>query len=266
MTELSRDARRPLKLALIQMRVGDEDKAERLARAEYLLGQTAGADLVLLPELWNVGYFAFERYALDAEPMDGPTVRAMRAKAAELKTCIMMGSFLEKNAEGLRNTSVFITPRGEIAACYRKVHLFGYGSQERRLLVPGRDVVSAATEKGVFGLSTCFDLRFPELYRRLLDAGAEMLLVSSAWPHPRLEHWRVLTRARAIENQCFLAAANCAGTNRGSRYCGHSVVLNPYGEVLAEAGEGETILKADIDLGDVSRARAEFPAVRSRVL
>ncbi len=264
--ETSRSPSRPLKLALVQMQVGDEEKSVRLERAERLLGEAAGADLVILPELWNVGYSAFDRYAEDAEPIDGVTVRLLRAKAAELKALVMMGSFLEKSAEGLHNTSVLIDERGEIAAAYRKIHLFGYKSQERSLLVPGKDVVTAATTRGVFGLSTCFDLRFPELYRRLLDAGAEMFLVASAWPLSRLEHWRVLTRARAIENLCFLAAANCAGASRGSRAGGHSVVLDPWGRVLAEASEKEEVLRAEIDLGEVARTRAEFPAIASRVL
>ena len=256
---------KPFKLALIQLAVGDEKKEVRLAHAAAMLDQARGADLIMLPEMWNGGYFAFDRYDADSESMAGETVRLMQKKAAELKAHIMMGSFVEKDAAGLHNTSVLIDPAGKISGSYRKIHLFGFGSDERRLLVPGTEIGTVPTSLGTFGMSTCFDLRFPELYRLLLDAVTKMFLVTSAWPHPRLEAWKILNRARAIENQSFLAAANCAGTNRGKQYCGHSVILDPFGVVIAEAGEEETILRAEIDLSAVDQARNTFPAVQSRV-
>lgn len=249
-------------VALAQAAVGDEPKAERLRRVGRLLGRARGADLILLPELWNVGAFACDRYAEDSETRTGPTVSLMRDKARELKAHIMMGSFVERSKAGLHNTALLIDPQGRIAAAYRKMHLFGFQSGESRLLKAGKDIGMA----GPFGLSICFDLRFPELYRRQLDRGAEMFLIPAAWPHPRAEHWRVLSRARAIENQAFLAAVNCAGGHRGQRFCGRSVILDPAGKALAEAGEEETVLRARVDLRLVEKARAAFPAVRSRVL
>ena len=254
-----------LKVAVIQMAIGDEPKEYRFQRIATLLDQTRGSNLILLPELWNVGYFAFDRYQKDSEPITGPTVQLIQAKARELGAHIMGGSFIEEENGRHYNTTVLTGPTGQIIATYRKIHLFGYGSEERQLLTPGDKIGTVSTRKGTFGMTTCFDLRFPELYRRLLDDGTEMFLVASAWPHPRLEHWKIMTRARAIENQSFLAAANCTGINRGKQYCGHSVILDPFGKVLAEGGEEEAILRAEIDLREVVQARDAFPAVKSRV-
>lgn len=253
-------------IAVVQLAIDDASKDARLARVADLLEQTKGATLVMLPELWGAGYFAFDRYATESENLTGPTIRLMQQHAITNGAFVLAGSIVERDGSQLHNTSVLISPEGSIIGSYRKVHLFGYGSDERRLLTPGTEPVVVRTDLGTFGLATCFDLRFPELFRRLLDGGVMMFLVVSAWPHPRLEHWQVLTQARALENQAFLVAANCAGTNRGRLFCGHSVVIDPNGRRLAEAGEEEQILRISVDLDDVDRARENFPSVSSRVL
>jgi predicted amidohydrolase len=176
-----------------------------------------------------------------------------------------MGSLVEKEGDRLYNTSVLIGPDGEITACYRKIHLFGYQSDETRLLTPGSDVTVAELPWGICGLSTCYDLRFPELFRRMTDRGVTVFLVTSAWPMARLAAWRLFNRARAHENLAFLISCNCAGINAGRQYAGHSMIVDPWGLVAAEGGDGEDIVTSEIDPGLAAEARAEFPALADRV-
>lgn len=258
--------KRKIKVAIVQVNVDDSNQLSRFARVAELLSHAAGADLILLPELWNIGYFSFDQYKKQSETLDGRTVQFIQQKAKELAAYILSGSIIEQDRNVLCNTSILVSPTGSLLGNYRKMHLFGFNSEERQLLTSGEKIGTMRTDLGVLGLSTCFDLRFPEYYRALLDSGVETFLVSSAWPHPRLEHWKILTKARAIENQTFLAAANCVGTNRGRQYCGHSVILDPHGNILAEAGEREEIVTAEIDLDAVKVARDSFPSVSARVL
>jgi len=125
-------------------------------------------------------------------------------------------------------------------------------------------VVVAETEVGTFGLATCYDLRFPELFRRMVEKGAEVFLVCSAWPYPRLEHWILLNRVRALENQCFLVSSNSVGLNRGSQFVGHSMMVDPWGIILASGGDDEVIVRSEIDLKEVKSARERFPALADR--
>jgi len=128
--------------------------------------------LILLPELWPCGYFAFDRYRSESEPVDGPTVSALQEKAAELETHVLMGSIVLRQGEELFNATLLLDPRGRIIAEYRKIHLFGYQSEERKLLSPGKEAVVVDTPWGKGGITTCYDLRFPELYRKMIDKGA----------------------------------------------------------------------------------------------
>ncbi len=147
---------------------------------------------------------------------------------------------------------------------YRKHHLFGYESAEAEMLVPGESLGIAEFEDVTVGMTTCYDLRFPELYRSIAEAGATLVLVPSAWPYPRVEHWRVLTRARAIENQCFVAAINGSGTYEDATLLGRSSVYDPWGTLLAGTGDEPEIVIRDIDPAQVSRVREEFPAWHDR--
>src|SRR5919199_1017318 len=135
---------------------------------------------------------------------------------------------------------------------------------EHRFVTSGEEVVVCDAPWGRTGLAICYDLRFPELFRRLVDDGALLVLLPAEWPHPRLEHRKVLVRARAIENQCVMVAANAAGTQGRYHFCGHSAVIDPWGVALAEAGEEETVLTATIDLGEVTRVRERFPVLKDR--
>jgi predicted amidohydrolase len=266
-----------VRVHLLQVRYGDDEPVRaRVERVAALVRQQRGADLVVLPELWPAGGFAHRAWAAAAEPVDGPTVGALAAAAREIGAVVHAGSIIERDppgpqGRGLWNTSVVLGPDGSVLATYRKVHRFGFGSGEPELLEAGRAVVAVplplpSGEAPVAGLSTCYDLRFPELYRSLLDAGSTLFVVPAAWPAARVEHWRLLGRARALENQCWLLACNTAGTHARTTMGGHSQVVAPTGEVVAEAGDGEEVLVCDVDLAEVGRYRAAVPVLADRRL
>ena len=258
--------------AVVQMASGP-DRTANLRRAAELVRDAAGrgATLVVLPEVfaWR-GIDASD--PAGAEPIPGPTTSAMGALAAELGVWLCAGSFLEAVADEARcyNTSCVIDPTGAIVARYRKVHLFdvelpgrvAVRESDRRL--PGDRTVVVPTPAATLGCSICYDLRFPELYRRLAKGGAEILLVPSAFTFPTgAAHWDVLCRARAIENQCYLLAANQTGESpHGHRDYGNSMIVDPWGTVLARVGDGEGVAVAELDGAALARVRRELPALR----
>jgi predicted amidohydrolase len=254
-----------MRIASIQLKIVEGSKEEALDHASQVIRQCRGADLILLPELWNIGFMSFDRYRQEAETQNGPTLTLLRGLAKELSCHLHTGSFVERKGGRLYNSSFLLNPKGEVLGHYQKIHLFTYQSQEAHLLTPGASVAVMATEFGNFGLATCYDLRFPELFRRMLDQGAEFFLISSAWPHPRLEHWLLLNRARALENLSCLIASNCVGDNRGTQFVGHSLVVDPMGQIIAESNQEECVVWAEVDREMVLRAREEFPSLRDRV-
>lgn len=256
-----------MKVASVQVEIkDDESKAQRIRRVESMLDELEGYDLLVLPEIWATGYFSFERYQEESEPIDGLFSQTFSAKARSLGAYLFAGSFVEKDGDHLYNTSVMFDPQGHRIATYRKIHLFRYGSDEGKLLTRGDEVTVVDTTFGKVGLATCYDLRFPELFRKQVDLGAELLLVTSAWPHRRLAHWNLFNQVRALENQCFLISSNCAGTNKGNFLGGHSQVVDPWGTVIASGGEQETIVKTEIDLKQIEHIRETFPQLKHRVL
>lgn len=255
-----------MKVAGAQLDIPEQEaKEERVARVAALVEGLGSVDLVVLPEIWNVGYLRFDRYEAEAESLDGPTVSRLAAAAKRLGAWVLAGSIVERSSEGLHNTSVLLDRRGEIAGTYRKIHLFGYGSREPELLDRGEDIAVLDTEFGRWGLSTCYDLRFPELFRAMVDDGAEGFLVPSAWPYPRVEAWATLVRARAIENQAWLIAVNCCGGG-AIHYCGRSAVVDPWGTPVARAGDRAAVLSVEIDPSTTAAVRRDFPALQDRVL
>jgi predicted amidohydrolase len=249
--------------ASIQISV-EGDKSKTIDKAVDRIRSLKGVDLVVLPELWNIGFMSFDRYALEAEEKDGPTLSAMRQVAKDLGIHLHTGSFVERDAGKYYNSSYLLSPRGEIVANYRKIHLFPFNSRENEILTHGGETVVVETPLGKIGLSTCYDLRYPELFRRMVEKGAELFLVCSAWPYPRLEHWIMLNRVRALENQCFLISANSVGLNEGARFVGHSMMIDPWGVILTSGGDEEVTLKAEIDMAQVTKSRAAFPALAGR--
>ena len=252
-----------MRVTLIQTAVdGRLPLAERVAGVAAQVRECRGADLVLLPELWATGYFAFDDYAATAEPLDGPTATALAAAARDAGVTLHAGSIVERDGAALHNTSLLFGPDGSLRHTYRKVHLFGYGSREQELLTPGDRVAG----QGTLALSTCYDLRFPELFRAQVDGGAQLFLVAAAWPAARLAHWQLLLRSRALENQSWLLACNAAGAQGSVALAGRSAVVDPWGEVVAEAGDGPQVLSVEIDPDLPAKARAEFPALADRRL
>lgn len=267
-----------MKLALAQLRIeGGKIEANR-QRVRRAVTEAAERDceLVCLPEIFTVGYFSFENYPRAAEPIDGETVTGLQGLAEAEDIAILAGSIVEDLEEsaargfetpapdGYANTSVYIDSAGDRRGTYRKQHLFGYESAEQQLLTPGESLATIEDNGFTVGMTTCYDLRFPELYRELVDRGVTLTLVPSAWPYPRVEHWRLLPRARAVENLMYVAAVNGIGEFGEASLLGRSAVYDPWGTAIASAGEQETLVTTTLDPDAVTDRREEFPALADR--
>jgi predicted amidohydrolase len=266
-----------MRVAVVQVAYGDEEPVEaRVERVADLVRAQRGHDLVVLPELWSAGGFAYRDWADRAQPVDGPVGTAMSQAARDAGVMLHAGSIVERPADGatgpegrgLWNTSLVYGPDGDLVATYRKIHRFGFGAGEPRLMDAGEDVVLVDLPGGAgrAGLSTCYDLRFPELYRRQLDAGATAFIVPAAWPAARVRHWTLLAHARAVEDQCVVIACNTAGTHAGTPMGGHSQVIDAQGEALAMAGTSEQVLSVEVDMRAVTAWREQFPVLQDRRL
>jgi predicted amidohydrolase len=262
-----------MRVAAVQLNsTGDKGRNLEIAARLVSAASADGAQLIGLPEKWNL-LAAGDQLSEGAEPLDGPTLTEATGWARELGVHLLAGSIAER-VEGdqrLYNTSALIGPDGEIVAVYRKIHLFdvdveGIRYRESDRERPGEEIVVATAGELELGLTVCYDLRFPELYRILAIRGARLLTVPSAFTAPTgRAHWEVLVRARAIENQAFVLAPNQVGEAppHYSSY-GHSMVVDPWGAVLAEAPDGEGFVIADLDLSSQDRVRAELPSLASR--
>ncbi|MET9376083.1 carbon-nitrogen family hydrolase [Streptomyces sp. NPDC002992] len=263
-----------MRASLIQIAVDPDESVEsRRVRVADLVRQERGAaDLVVLPELWPMGAFAYESFAAESEPVNGPTYEAMASAARDAEVWLHAGSIVEAaggalSAGGvLYNTSLVFSPAGEPVATYRKIHRFGFDKGEAVMMAAGDELVTVALPGLTVGVGTCYDLRFPELFRGLVDAGAQAFVVPAGWPARRRSHWTLLARARAVENQAYMLACGTAGTHAGVEQAGHSIVVDPWGEVLAEAGPDEEILRVELDPAKVTTTREQFPALKDRVL
>lgn len=253
-----------LTIALAQTDIQLGDRAANLARARAIMADAARqhADLVIFPELWTTGYDLVHASQLAEAIPQGPTARQLAAWAQEFGLWVT-GSFLEKASTAIYNAAPFFGPHGETLPPYRKIHRFGPMDEDRWL--------EAGCRPGLFdlpwgktGVAICYDLRFPELFRHYVLKGANLIVLPSEWPHPRLMHWRTLVQARSIENQCFVAAVNRVGRDQHNIFCGHSMLVNPWGEILAEANEEETLLIATIDLTLAEAIRTQIPILNDR--
>jgi predicted amidohydrolase len=260
-----------LRAAAVQLN-STNDKARNLAAAERLVRAAAadGAELVALPEKWNL-LGAGEEILAGAEPLDGPSLSAARAWARSLGIHLLAGSISERGEQRAFNTSVLIGPDGEDLAVYRKIHMFdvdagGVSYRESAHEEPGSEVVTAPVGGLIAGMSVCYDLRFPELFRILALRGARLIGVPSAFTLATgRDHWEVLLRARAIENQVFVLAPNQVG-RAAPHYesFGRSAIVDPWGVVLAMAPDEECFVAAELDLDAQERIRESLPSLANR--
>lgn len=252
----------------MQLEIGDEilPSYQLEVVAEHVRAERRrGAALIMLPELWPCGFAAFDAYEDIAEPIDGPHVSALAELARSEEVLLVAGSFVERESDNLYNTTLVFGPDGSLVTTYRKIHLSPFGgSREPEILTPGQEVVTFDQWGIRFGLSTCNDLRYPELYRALSDHGAEIVLVTTAWAFPRLGAWRTLMRARAIENQAIVVACNCVGSQAGSTFFGSSAGIDAWGMTLGELDDRPGVLRLTLDVETVRESRRTFPALAGR--
>jgi predicted amidohydrolase len=266
-----------MRAGAIQLNATD-DVDRNLETADRLVRQAAGlgAELVVLPEMWTV-IGTREHLRAGAQTLDGPAIQWARRTAAELGIDLVAGSLYEQTdpahpGDRGANTSAHISPDGVLRAVYRKIHLFdveidGMVHAESRAFIAGEEIVTSELDDGtVLGLTVCFDLRFPELYRILALRGAEVLTVPSAFTLPTTrDHWEILLRARAVENQCYVVAPNQIGEHPGgNRSGGRSMIVDPWGTVLACAPDAETAIVADLDPGRLRAVRERLPTLSRR--
>jgi deaminated glutathione amidase len=264
-----------VRVAAVQLN-SNGDKGRNLESAERLVRAAAadGAALIALPEKWNL-LAGGEQMAAGAESLNGPSLGAARGWARELGVYLLAGSIAERGEEKAFNTSVLIGPDGEDLAVYRKIHMFdveagGVEYRESDYEEPGAEIVTAPLEGSLgdlsLGLSVCYDLRFPELYRILAMRGARLIAVPSAFTAATgRDHWEVLLRARAIENQAFVLAPNQVGEAPPHyRSYGRSAIVDPWGVVLAIAPDEECTVAADLDLAAQDRVRESLPSLANR--
>lgn len=226
-------------------------------------------DLIVLPEVFNIGVDHHDLQKL-AEPIPGgSTTDLLMELAKKYSTNIVTGSYIEKLPGGkYKNTCAVIDRQGEIIAKYHKIHLFNYhGSEESKCASPGNKAVVAETDIGKIGLTICFDLRFPELYRCLTYAGAEIITNVAAFPYPKYDHWVTIHKARAIENLAYIIAVNqCGRVDIKRQNLGMSMVINPWGDIIASAGTDEGVMMAQIDMEYLKKIREGFPVLNDRCL
>ncbi|MDY7041445.1 MAG: carbon-nitrogen family hydrolase [Chloroflexota bacterium] len=234
-----------------------------LARTRELVIEAGrrGSDLVLFPELWLSDYDLANAGRYASAPGSGAFV--LLSELTRQSGVHLLGSILEEEGERKYNTAVLFAPNGDLAASYRKTHLFA-PMEEARYLVAGETLPVFDLPWGRCALAICYDLRFPEVFARYADAGARIVFLVAQWPQRRRVHWQTLVRARAIENQMFVVACNRVGEAAGERFGGHSVMCDPWGRAVVEAGEDEVLLTATIDLGLFEQTRKQLPFFADR--
>ncbi len=256
-----------MKIAAAQIAcvLGDVDANLRKIREFSARAKEEGADLVLFPEASDTGY-SMPVIREQAKPWTDGAVPALQKMAKELSLTIVAG-VSERDGDAVYNSQVFIDPGGKLVASYRKTHLFVLApNDESTCYTRGDKFVSVRADEFNFGLSICYDLRFPEVARALaLEHNANVLLVSSAWPLPRVEHLRALSIARAIENQSYLVLANRTGVDAGVTCCGASAIIDPSGVVITSASaDREELLIADISRAAITEVRDRIPVFAHR--
>ncbi len=252
-----------LNISLGQMNItlGDVRKNVNVAEDYIVDAARRGSHMIVLPELWSTGYALMQAKELATQLNVG--IFAQLATLATQHKISIVGSVLEKRGLEVANSATFFAPNGRLMGVYRKIHLFRL-MEEDRFLQPGSAPLLMDLPWGTTALAICYDLRFPELFRKYAVQGAKMIVVPAEWPIERLEHWRTLVQARAIENQCYIVATNAAGQTGNTVFGGHSMIVDPWGKIVIEVGEAPTLASAEIDLDVVDTVRARIPVFEDR--
>lgn len=248
-------------LGQMEVHAGEPDRNMETVREWVAEAAKRGSQLVVFPELWDTGY-ALDR-AKDLYAPLGEGRFAQVAALAKQHHIFVTGSLMENRGGDACNCMAVFSPEGELVGAYRKLHLFRLMDEEK-YLTEGDKPLSLDLPWGMSGLAICYDLRFPELFRRYALDGARMVILPSEWPHPRLAHWQTLLRARAIENQMFVVACNRVGVTGETHFFGHSSIIDPWGEALIEGDEEAALLTTEIDLGLVDDVRRRIPIFEDR--
>lgn len=255
-----------MKIALVQMHIEAGNPGANFSKAATLLEQalTDGEkpDVILLPEMWNTGY-QLDRIHETADGEGRQTVAAIGGLCRTYGVNIVAGSIALKRGQKVYNATLVFNRRGEVVADYSKIHLFRL-MEEEKYLAAGDKPACFPLDGTRCGAVICYDIRFPELARKLALDGARILFVPAEWPNPRLHHWRTLLQARAIENQMYVIACNRVGKSGTTQFFGHSMVVDPWGEVIVEGGEEEAVLRASIHLETVDQVRRTIPVFDDR--
>jgi omega-amidase len=254
--------KRTISLGQMDVKLGDPAANWDTVQMMTAEARRRGSDLVVFPELWSTGYDL--AHAASYATLTDAGMFAQVAALAQKQGIAILGSCLSLLGEGrFGNTAVYFDRNGRNLGEYSKLHLFRL-MQEEQYLTAGPEPTLLETAWGKVGLSICYDLRFPELFRHYALAGAQLVFLPAEWPHPRLAHWQTLLRARAIENQMYVVACNRVGSSNGTDFFGHSCIVDPWGELVVEAGEEEMLLTAVIDIEKVAEARAKIPVFADR--
>lgn len=235
----------------------------RIARViSQLSNHLENTEFLVLPELWTIHAFNLSALKPNAFSLEDDLFKKLSQLSKSSNTWLHAGSFPIINSDGtVSNISVIFNNKGEISTQYSKIYLYGFAEGEKKYLAPGSAIVVANTLLGETGISTCYDLRFPELYREQMKIGATTFLLCAGWPTVRQEHWINLIKSRAIENQCFVVAVNGRGTFENIKLAGNSLVVDPRGNVIAQAGAEDEYIDAEIDLELVNQWRKDFPVL-----
>lgn len=253
-----------LTVSLAQMPIVLGEVKRNYAVMEKLVADAAARNskLIVLPELWSTGY-DLKNAKNYADEMNKGMFAQISKLATQYKIAIV-GSLLEKRGLEVANSMPFFAPNGRMMGIYRKIHLFQL-MEEDQWLQPGSSPLTIDLPWGATGLAICYDLRFPELLRRYaVEDQVTMVIIPAEWPLARIEHWRALLVARAIENQCFVVATNTAGQIGDTMFGGHSMIVDPWGKIVVEAGEDPQLLTVDIELDRVKEAREKIPVFDDR--
>ncbi|WP_152393885.1 carbon-nitrogen family hydrolase [Paenibacillus guangzhouensis] len=254
------------KLSVLQMDVAIGQPDENFKKVEQLLQQAVQAnvkpDCIVLPEMWNTGYALEQIHELADK--DGERTKVLISAFCKTHGVhVVAGSIAERRGDQIYNTIYVFDRTGEIVADYSKIHLFRLMDEEK-YLAEGDHIGTFEADGVNAGMMICYDIRFPELARKLALSGAKILFVPAEWPNPRLHHWRTLLTARAIENQMYVVSCNRVGTSGTTEFFGHSMIIDPWGEVLVEGQDSEEILSATIDLSLVDEVRGRIPVFEDR--